>query len=271
MKLDRVFTTHESEQTVREQISQYLTGIGYQLVASQPYLMFTRGSAFGSRTAFSPKKWKAVVSVQTQPANEGVTTGRVLFEIDTTGQWVVKREIEFWNKELAGVITAASGFNIETPLEAQVEQKLILEKRHLEGSKWFYWIAGLSILNSVVLLVGGSLNFLIGLGITQLVDALSLVIVEGISPEAALVVRVVAFVFNLLVAGFFVGLGILSKRSKWGFIVGMVIYALDALIFLIGPDFFSIAFHLLALSGLYGGLKAFGQIQKQKSLQPANV
>lgn len=271
MKLDRNFTTHENEQTTRDLISQYLLQQGYQQTPSQPNLVFERGSNMGSMTSFSTKRWKVIVTVQTRPSNEGGSQVSVTFDINTTGQWVVKREINFWNKELEGLIASACGSDVEIPMQAQLESKLVLEKRHSEGSKWFYWIAGLSVINSVILLMGGSINFLVGLGITQIVDAVSFIISEEVSPNAVMVVKSVAFLFNLGIAGIFVLLGLLSKRSKWGFIIGMVIYGLDALIFLIVPDFLSIAFHCLALFGLFGGLKAFGQIQKQKALQPAIV
>ncbi len=42
------------------------------------------------------------------------------------------------------------------------------------GANWFVWIAILSIINSVIVTMNGNLNFIIGLGITQIVDALSI-------------------------------------------------------------------------------------------------
>jgi len=47
-----------------------------------------------------------------------------------------------------------------------------LENQVRSGASWFFWIAGLSVINAVILLAGGSWNFLIGLGITQFVSAL---------------------------------------------------------------------------------------------------
>src|SRR5216117_2936789 len=35
------------------------------------------------------------------------------------------------------------------------------------GASWFYWIAGLSLINSIVAFTGGQWAFLFGLGITQ--------------------------------------------------------------------------------------------------------
>jgi hypothetical protein len=126
------------------------------------------------------------------------------------------------------------------------------------------WIAGLSIINSIIILVGGNINFLVGLGITQLIDGISIGIVREIAPDAELVIRGVAFILDLLIAGIFVIFGILAKKHKWAFIVGMIVYALDGLVFLLAPDFLSIGFHLFALYGLYSGLRAFGKLKQQE-------
>jgi len=47
-----------------------------------------------------------------------------------------------------------------------------------------------------------------------------------------------------------------SKKKKWAFIVGMIIYALDGLIFLLVNDVKSIAFHIFALVCIYKGFSA---------------
>src|SRR5438105_1901125 len=40
------------------------------------------------------------------------------------------------------------------------------------GANWFYWIAGLSLLNAVVSLAGATFSLALGLGITLLLDAI---------------------------------------------------------------------------------------------------
>ncbi len=155
-------------------------------------------------------------------------------------------------------------------LATTIEEKLKLQNRFKNGAGWFFWIAGLSLVNSIILMVGGQWNFLVGLGITQVIDG----IVSGVAAEAdasaATIIKILAFVADILVAGLFVTFGVLAmKRYKISFIIGMVLYALDGLIFLIVPDFLSIGFHLFALFGLYGGLQAhmkFTEIEKSKTL-----
>ena len=154
-----------------------------------------------------------------------------------------------------------------------IEEKLKLENRLKNGAGWFFWIAGLSLVNSIILMVGGQWNFLIGLGITQVIDGIASGIAMEAGVEAATIIKALAFVADLLVAGLFVIFGILAmKRYKLSFIIGMILYALDGLIFLMVPDLLSIGFHLFALFGLYGGLQAhmkLSEIEKSKIPSPS--
>src|SRR5438477_10996020 len=42
------------------------------------------------------------------------------------------------------------------------------------GANWFYWIAALSLLNSIIFFTGSNFSFFVGLGLTPLIDALLL-------------------------------------------------------------------------------------------------
>ena len=144
-----------------------------------------------------------------------------------------------------------------------VEEKLRLENRFKNGAGWFFWIAGLSLVNSIVLLVGGTWNFLIGLGITQVIDGIASEIAAGAGSDGEIVIKLIAFAADLLIAGIFVTFGVLARKGyKWSFVVGMILYTLDGAIFLLVPDFLSIGFHLFALFGLYGGLQAYNKLME---------
>ena len=54
--------------------------------------------------------------------------------------------------------------------EQEVE-RYRLAQRVKSSANWFYWIAGLSVVNSIVVHTGSSWSFIAGLGITQLIDA----------------------------------------------------------------------------------------------------
>jgi hypothetical protein len=139
---------------------------------------------------------------------------------------------------------------------------LYLKNKIGSGGNWFYWIAALSLINSIIVLVGGNLNFIIGLGATQFIDAFGQYY-GGFFP-------LIAFVLDVLIAGVFVLFGFFSgKGSKWAFVVGMVVYALDGLVFLIVDDLLSMGFHLLALYFIFGGLKAaldLGKLPKKPAI-----
>ncbi len=60
------------------------------------------------------------------------------------------------------------------------------------GANWFIWIAGLSLVNSVLFAVGSNWAFFLGLGATQFVDAFGKEIITGTTGQVlALVVDVV--------------------------------------------------------------------------------
>jgi len=257
MKLGRTFITRESEQKARELIASHLEQAGYKLSSSGPLLIYERGSRYGSLFSSSPKRWKVKVTIQVKPGSDQVTDVEASFDIDTRGQIVTKKERGFWESEMDGLVAAVNGFNAEVTTAVKVEERLRLERQFKEGANWFFWIAGLSLVNSVILKIGGGWNFLIGLGITQLVDGFTSAAATYFRPEASTMIQVLAMIIDVGVAGVFALLGFFARKGhRWGFIVGMTLYALDGLIFLIVPDFVSIGFHIFALFWMFAGLRA---------------
>ena len=145
----------------------------------------------------------------------------------------------------------------ETAALAHYEQ---LQTKLRTGANWFYWIAGLSVVNSLILLADGDRQFVVGLGITQVVNAISLEVGKQ-NPEAALICKIVAGVFTCIAAAVFALFGMGSRRRlTWVFIGGMLLYTLDGLLLLLGPDLFSFGFHIFALFGIFGGFSACRQL-----------
>lgn len=117
------------------------------------------------------------------------------------------------------------------------------------SARWFYWIAGLSLINSAVVIFGGSFHFVVGLGITSVVDALA--------KQAGSTGIVLDLIINGFVAALFVLFGSCAgKAQKWAFFVGMGLYTLDGLLLLMGGDILSVGFHAYALFCIYRGLAA---------------
>ena len=116
----------------------------------------------------------------------------------------------------------------------------------LNSANWFFWIAALSLIGSFISMTGESRHFLIGLGITQVVDE-----VGKLAGSSA-----VAFVINLFITGVVAMFGFFARKGqKWAFLVGMILYALDGVLLLVATDFLSVAFHAFALFAIFRGFR----------------
>lgn len=98
------------------------------------------------------------------------------------------------------------------------------------------------------------------LGITQIVDGIAIALAEEIGSIGI----IMGFAVNVFIVGIFVFFGIFARRGQnWSFYVGMILYVLDGLLFLMVQDWLSIGFHVFALYFIYGGLKASKQLSKK--------
>ncbi len=129
-----------------------------------------------------------------------------------------------------------------------------LEAKAKSGASWFYWIAGLSLINSAITLFGSDWGFIAGLGITQVVDA----VVGEAAPDATWI----AFIPNLIIAGLCVWVGYLAHRSGKVFLTGMILYGLDSLLFLMVQDWIGVGFHALVLYFLFTGFRARQELDR---------
>jgi hypothetical protein len=148
---------------------------------------------------------------------------------------------------------------------AQTAEDAIAEghrQQALSGANWFFWIAGFSVINTIVLLAQGEWNFLIGLGVTQLIDGVAYTAAQELGAAAT----ALALFLDAMVAGFFVVMGLMARRGfGWAFVLGMVAYALDALIFLYVQEWANIAFHAFALFFIYRGFAANGHLRRLRA------
>ena len=142
------------------------------------------------------------------------------------------------------------------------QEKIIADDQELltrvkSGANWFYWIAGLSLVNSLIFFFGGNWSFFAGLGITQIID----VIVDQISPRGDFsFVKIIALIVDVVIAAIFLLCGLWSnKREVWAFVTGMVLYLLDGLLLLILGAYLPAAFHVFVLFMIYRGFSAARQ------------
>jgi hypothetical protein len=144
-----------------------------------------------------------------------------------------------------------------------------LHDRHQSACGWFQWIAILSVVNSVLALTGSQWGFLIGLGITQIVDGITLAVVDGEEGLGRTLAMVVAFVIDVCIAGGVFLLGIFARKgSRSAYIVGIVLYSLDGLIVVLAQDWLAAGFHAFALFIIVGGFMAFRRYQQLVAAHP---
>jgi hypothetical protein len=136
------------------------------------------------------------------------------------------------------------------------------EQRIASGANWFYWIAALSLVNSVIVLTGREWGFVLGLGITQLIDALGRSI--G-SPIASLF----AFAANLLIAAVVVLFGYYARRFRALYVGGMLAYAVDGAIYAVAQDWLAAGFHGFVLFTMLPGAAAFKERITATPVPPA--
>jgi hypothetical protein len=141
-----------------------------------------------------------------------------------------------------------------------------LGQRRANGGAWFYWIGGASILNSVLNAVGTQWGLAVGLGVTYLIDGLA----EGFSNTVR--TPIYAFVIDIAIAGGFLLIGRAARRGSlsW-YAIGIGLYLLDGLLFVLVQDFLGIAVHAIAIYGLVTGWRATRTLKRLESPAPALV
>lgn len=119
-----------------------------------------------------------------------------------------------------------------------------LSDRFRAGANWFYWIAGLTLVTSVISLMGGGWSFFLSLGITQLIDGFAVYFAESFG-EAT---KVIAIVLDIFIIALFIGLGYLSnKRQLWAFLAGIILFGLDSLLALVIFNVLGLIIHCVVM------------------------
>ncbi len=137
-------------------------------------------------------------------------------------------------------------------LNGQIDPALTVKR----SANWFYWIAALSLINSAVLLTESDFGFIAGLGFTQMLDGMMMEIIGSYN--------FISFLPSLVVSILFAFIGYLSKNlSKGAYIIGMILYALDSLLFFLTNDFLFLGFHVFVLFMMYSGYKHLGRIEPE--------
>jgi hypothetical protein len=125
----------------------------------------------------------------------------------------------------------------------------------LHGADWFFWIAILSLINSLIVFYYQTPNTPLALGITRWLDGTT----SGFNAS----MTSGGLVTNLFVAAVLVVFGLLARRgSDIAFVVGIFLYVIDAMLVIGLRDFFGFGVHLIALFFLVKGLLASRHIRE---------
>ncbi|HAL45705.1 MAG: hypothetical protein A2Y12_07570 [Planctomycetes bacterium GWF2_42_9] len=140
----------------------------------------------------------------------------------------------------------SNGSNVPVDINAQAKK----------ACGWFAAIAAFSVINSLLIFFKSQVTFVIGLGITTIIDGFMSGMREEVSGNASIIITAIGIVINLLIIGIYVLIWLLSRNgSRAAYIIGMVLYALDAAIFVVFKDWLGIAFHAFFLYSLFVGYR----------------
>jgi hypothetical protein len=129
------------------------------------------------------------------------------------------------------------------------------------GASWFYTIAALSGINSLLQIFDAKIHFIFGLGVTEVAAGLF----KGSENGNILL---------LLVDGLFIGLLLLCgkwarERSQGAFLGGMIAYGLDGALLLLFNAWLFAAVHAYALYRMWLGYAAARELaQLEQAAQP---
>lgn len=150
------------------------------------------------------------------------------------------------------------------PSGAEHEGEELLRKMR-SGAGWFFWIAALSLINSVMVLINADRQFGLGMAFTLLVDVFANEAIKE-HPDATVVIRIIELLFDAVAITGCVVVGIFAGRGhRWAFIVGLVLYGIDSLIALLlmfGGDVILGIIHIVALAYIGIGFAACLKIHK---------
>ena len=125
----------------------------------------------------------------------------------------------------------------------------------LHGADWFFWIAILSLINSLIVFYYQTPNTPLALGVTRWLDGTT----TGFNASMA----TGGLITNILVAVVLAVFGLLSRRGNdIAFVVGIFLYVIDSMLVIGLRDFFGFGVHLIALFFLVKGLLASRHVRE---------
>ena len=147
------------------------------------------------------------------------------------------------------------GLSSTNSIASVIQQKMRIEAIVRGAASWFITVAALSILNTILSMSGAGIRFIFGLGVSQVVDVM------------AHQVGGAGIVLDLIINGAVAGVLVLfwnfaRQGQKWAFVLGMALYAVDAVILVLFQDYLAVAVHAYALYRMYRGLSMISALEE---------
>ncbi|HVT34581.1 MAG TPA: hypothetical protein VHE37_03285 [Nevskiaceae bacterium] len=143
-----------------------------------------------------------------------------------------------------------------------------LRKNALGGASWFWWIAALSAINSVMIAMNSDTVMALGLGITEMIDIAFKLYGERHAEASAGMIHLLHGAFVFAPIAIFYAIGRRARAGSTAAIkLGMILYALDAAVPILSGDGIGIGFHGLVLFFLW---RAHGNTRLLKAAMAMN-
>jgi len=146
-------------------------------------------------------------------------------------------------------------------MELEATQPRILDRKTaFAGANWFFWLAALSAINSLIVYFVGIRNLPFAFGVTQWFDGThGPLTAEGWTPP----LKLTGLAMDLLIAAGFAGFGYLARhRNDVAFVLGIFLYVVDALLSIGLREFWGFSFHLVGFFFLFRGLLASRHVRE---------
>lgn len=130
--------------------------------------------------------------------------------------------------------------------DTQIYKKIDNVKPINKSYNWLLIIGLLSILNTIIIANNSKVHFIFGLGFTQVIDSVLYQLLGGF--------KLLGILISSIFSGIFIIFWYFAKLKKnWAYIMGLILYSLDMLIFIYRKDWLSTGFHILALFFILSG------------------
>lgn len=131
------------------------------------------------------------------------------------------------------------------------------------GASWFLLIGIISMLNIMFFATKQDVQFILGLGINYII----LGVADGIKQSLGLNLFPIAYVLTFLISTVFLFIWKKSKsESKTVYLIGLILYGLDSLIFVFSKEWWNLGFHIFAFLLLASGYNALIVKKREQQL-----